>query len=271
MLVYVCLVAFICIASARVYDVKEDSKEALKNMRHAQYCEILSSRNKLGWFHFFEFTAFNSFLYGCPIKKWDGVTESLVRKIDSSYIVKLNGPRHWAFDSVTTDSTLVDKTVTLINDIPMVVVGIVQVNIYEAFVALFFPHVRYYFEREVKRETTYIFRAGSPVYYLRSHLNETYAMQSYCTKLYPVNKDNLDQLGQMLRLPQDWSYHTVTLKKDFHLKAINAVGVIVNDNYLNVYSKFDYALLLEAAGYEAGTQLPITEIEESAFPGHAEL
>lgn len=270
MLVYTCLIAFICMTCARVYDPKEDNKEAIKNMRHVQYCEILSSRNKLGWFHFFEFTAFNSFLYGCPMEKWNGVTESLVRKLDNSYIVKLNGPRHWVFDTVSSGSTLVDKTVTLINDIPMVVVGIVQVGFYEIFVALFFPHVRYYFEREVKRETTYVFRAGLPVYYLRSRTNATYAMQSYSTIVYPVNKDNLDKLGSMLNLPQDWSYNVVTLKKDFHLKAINAIGVIVNDNYLNVYSKFDYALLVEAVGDEENMPV-MSEVEEPTFPGKQEL
>jgi hypothetical protein len=233
----------IVISFAKKFDPKVDLIEEMKNFRHVRYCEILSSRNKFGWNSFFEFTAYNSLLYGCPQEKWAGITESMIRNMDNSYLVKLNGPRFWVFDTVAEGSTLVDSTVTVINDIPMVVVGLVQSSLYEVLISMFMPHAKVYSEREVKRKTEYIFRAGLPVYYLESPTGATYAMQSYCTKVFDVHQNNLHQLGSLLTLPTGWTYNVIIVKKDFHLIAINAIGVIINDDFFNVYSKFDKQIL----------------------------
>lgn len=233
-------------------------KEAMKNFRHIKYCEILSSRNQLGISHALSFTAYNTLLYGCPDDKWQEVKDGMVwggaqhvRKLDGAWVVKLNGPRYWLFDTVSQGSTLVDPTVSLINTMPMIVVGIVEVGIVEVMTKLLFDTANLYTEREVRRETEYIFYANKPVYYLKSDTNKTYGMQSYTTQIYNVTQDNLNDLGSVLKLPPGWTYNVAIPTKNFHLKAINAIGVIVNDELLNVYSRFDFSVLEAAMGVDS--------------------
>lgn len=225
---------------------REAIKEKLQNFRNMAYCEILSSRNRLGWSHLLEFTAYNTLVLGCDFEKWKDITPALVRSIDGALIVKLNGPRYWAFDTVSTDSALVDRTITVINGMDMPVVGIVHATLYEVFMNLFSPTSNLYHERNVDRKTEYIFRAGSPLNYLRSPEGKTYGMQSWATYVHNVTTDNLPILGSLLTMPKGWSYHHIpSLKKEFRLKAINAIGVIVTDNFMDVYSRFDSSLLRE--------------------------
>jgi hypothetical protein len=182
-------------------------------------------------------------------------------------VVRLNGPRGWAFDTVTSDSSLVDSKITVINGIDMVVVGIVEATAYEIFMNLFYKQTTLYRERQgrfflilsfqcfyflhllcplllVRRKTEYIFYEGSPLNYLLSPANQTYAMQSYGKFVYPVNETNLPELGSLLKLPVGWSYnHIPSLSKELRVKAENAIGVIVQDDFQDVYSLFDSSLL----------------------------
>jgi hypothetical protein len=67
-------------------------------------------------------------------------------------VVRLNGPRGWAFDTVTSDSSLVDAKITVINGIDMVVVGIVEATAYEIFMNLFYKQTTLYRERQGKAD-----------------------------------------------------------------------------------------------------------------------
>ena len=212
--------------------------------RGIEYCEILSSRNGVGWAHTFDFTAYNTVFFGCDRDKWNEITPSYIRSYDGGLIVRLNGPRGWAFDTVTSDSTLVDPSITVINGMDMVVVGIVEATPYEIFMNLFYKQTTLYRERQVRRKTEYIFFKGSPLNYLQSPENKTYAMQSYGKFIYPVDESNLPTLGSLLKLPPGWTYHHIpALPHELRVKAINAIGVIVQDDFQNVYSQFDPQLL----------------------------
>ena len=227
---------------------REEFRPHIGNMRHFPYCEILSSRNKFGIFHLLEFTAYNTFLFGCDVEKWNEITQDYIRKHDSSSIVVLNGPRRWAFDTLAVGSTFVDRSVTMFNDLKWVVVGIVQATLYDMVVHFLYPSAKFYSERMVNRATTYVFRAGLPIHYLRAPTGKTYVMQSYSVQIFNVTQSVLPVLDQHLSLPAGWTYHVRTLSNNLFLKAINDVGVIVTDNFMSVYSYCDPVLIEEAAG-----------------------
>ena len=226
---------------------KVDREMVGHDWRHVEYCEILSTRNRMGWSHLLDFTAYNTVTLGCDREKWKDVTPALVRGVDGGIIVRLNGPRGWAFDDVSSNSALVDASITNINGIDMVVVGIVEATLSEIFMNLFFKQTTLYNERQVRRKTEYIFRAGKPLHYLQSPQNKTYAMQSYAKFIYPVGEVNLPLIGEILKLPAGWTYNTVILAEDLHVVAENAIGVIVQDDFQNVYSRFDSSLLKVAS------------------------
>jgi hypothetical protein len=197
--------------------------------RWVRYCEILASRNRLGISHALEFTAYNTLLRGCPQELWEGVTEKLIQDMDGSWIVKLNGPRGWTFDTVASNSTLVDNTLTNINGIDMVVVGIVEATLLDIAVVLVGGNNNYK-PRTVQRRTMYIFYAGQPIFFLQSPEGRVFVMQSYSQQYFHVDMDNLPSLGPQLSLPTGWSYN------------------YVNDGFLNVYSECEPSLLRRAIG-----------------------
>lgn len=75
-------------------------------------------------------------------------------------MVKLNGPRAWMMDGISDESTLVDRTITYINNIPMVVVGLVDITLYDFLSKIFFGSVQNYVQRSVGRKTTYLYNKG---------------------------------------------------------------------------------------------------------------
>jgi hypothetical protein len=236
--------------------------------RHVEYCEILSSRNSHGWSHLLDFTAYNTVTLGCDREKWKGITPAVVRSIDGGVVVRMNGPRGWNFDDVSSGSTLVDATITNINGIDMVVVGIVEATLYEVFMNLFFTQTTLYNERQVRRKTEYIFHAGKPLHFLKSPEGKTYAMQSYAKFVYPVSEETLPHIGSLLKLPTGWTYNTVIPAEDFRLKAENAIGIIVQDDFQNVYSRFDSSLLKIASVYNPDDE---KRMQKESITGSSEL
>ncbi len=227
----------------------EDISNERGSFRWVRYCEILASRNRISIWEATSLTAYNTLLGGCPEDKWATITHKTIRDKDGSWAVKLNGPRAWAFDTLTKNSTLVDREITVINGIDMVVVGLVQISFQELLRGIM-GGMNIYNPRDVFRRTIYIFYAGSPIFFLESPTKETYVMQSYGQMYFNVTKDNLPTLGSELKkMPAGWTYNYVeSLSLDLPLKAINDVGVIVNDEFYDVYSQCDRQLLHRAIG-----------------------
>jgi hypothetical protein len=81
-LVVICLVLVVHGEVRQLEKQSPEHQHAFKHWRGIEYCEILSSRNRLGWKHTLDFTAYNTVFLGCDRSKWAGVTTSLVRGID---------------------------------------------------------------------------------------------------------------------------------------------------------------------------------------------
>eukprot|EP00301_Raphidiophrys_heterophryoidea_P027241 c9563_g1_i1.p1 GENE.c9563_g1_i1~~c9563_g1_i1.p1 ORF type:complete len:290 (-),score=60.41 c9563_g1_i1:187-1014(-) len=253
-----CLLFFTLFVLSRFGAAEETTKEPSKSssvdgrhhlaFRDVRYCEILSSRNAQSWWDLHKFTAYNTLLSGCPEEKWKTITTKTVSDIDGGLIVLLNGPRYWLFDTVSTNSTLVDRRVTMMNGLEMVVVGLPEVSWMEMLTKIIFNNVNFYKERMVRRSTIYIFYADRPIFFLESPEKKAYVMQSYSVQFFPQTIKSLESLGSSLKLPDGWSYHSVVLEKELPLRAIDDVGIIVNDNMYNTYSQVDRSLLYECIG-----------------------
>lgn len=224
-------------------DDEGPNHESLRNMRGSRYCEILVSNSQQGFWHLLELTAYNTLMFGCDEKKWNNLTEDDVKRQFSSFLVKMNGPRFWTMDTVDPSSTLIDRTLTYIGDIKWIVVGIVNVSYYDIFMKLFMGKIIHYVERRVNRKTIYIYRENELVYVMTSPEGSTYIMQSASAQYAPLTLDSLSELGSILRPPAGWKYSVIRLEKELAVEAENAVGILINDELFNSYSKFDSSLL----------------------------
>jgi len=89
----------------------------------------------------------------------------------------------------------------------------------------------------VHRNTTWIYKAGSPVYELISPSGELYVMQSYAQIVNPkLSMADLASLEQQLQLPKGWSYRTRLITEDLHLVA-KGTAYVLQDNLLNSYQR----------------------------------
>jgi hypothetical protein len=62
-------------------------------------------------------------------------------------------------------------------------------------------------------------------------------MQSYAQIVDPsLNINNLDSLGERLKLPQGWKYQVKILNKDSKLKA-DGIAYVLQDDFQNSYQK----------------------------------
>ena len=94
-----------------------------------------------------------------------------------------------------------------------------------------------YSPNEINRTTSFIYRAGNPVYELTSPAGEVYLMQSYSQIVNPtLSMDNLATLDQQLKLPAGWKYKTRLLQQDLALVA-NGVAYVIQDNLMNSYQR----------------------------------
>lgn len=227
---------------------KKVDRARLANMRGHRYGEILVSNSTQGLDGLRSLTAYNTLMFGCDERKWDDLTEQAVKTQFDSWMVKKNGPRFWTIDTVTEDTTLVDPSSTFIGGMEMVVVGIVKASWFDLIRAFATGAVANYVERAVHRHTTYVFRKDQWVYVLTSPVGKTYVMQSYSTQYNAsLTLDALKDLGPTLSLPAGWSFKPIMLQRDLHLRAVDSIGRLVNDNFFNSYSQCDAALLEAAA------------------------
>jgi hypothetical protein len=88
---------------------------------------------------------------------------------------------------------------------------------------------------QIRRNSTYEFLKGKPVFLLRSPDGNTWVMQTYTTHTDPsLTEADLPNLARKLRLPEGWQFKAKTLDRDL---VIHTTGLanIVPDNLENMY------------------------------------
>jgi hypothetical protein len=95
---------------------------------------------------------------------------------------------------------------------------------------------RYYHDLTIKRETTWIFEAGRPVYELLTPDGKTYVMQAYAHIVDDsLTGDSLPTLGDRLNLPEGWRYRPRTPDRDLTLRTVAGLAHVLQDELQNTY------------------------------------
>lgn len=119
-----------------------------------------------------------------------------------------------------------------------------------------------YTPASIARESEWIFKAGKPVYLLRTPDGKAWVLQEFChdadTDLTP---DNLDTLGKKLRLPTGWRFETNILPSDLSLNTARSGGraFIMRDELGNTYQGVgfdDSASYIPSVATAAETPIP---------------
>lgn len=196
----------------------------LNDVRGLRYCEIIFSQSKL---KFAVYSTIN--LNDCPEALWKRINAADVKKEIGSFFVYLNGPRHFVMDGMK-DSQLVSPIKKSFGGLDMREAGIVHLSLWDLVMG-----ARPYREHRVDRETTWVYKAGRPVYELIDPKGQVFVMQSYSLEKQPLTASSLAGLGAKLTLPTGWTYKVGVLKKTAYLKAIDNIAIVVQDNLLNTY------------------------------------
>lgn len=216
------LIAITCMSPAFAGDMND--------LRGKRYGEVLLGRGGLVGPD--EFDVYNTIgLNDCPEDLWSKLDPEKIKSETGVKAVKLNGPRYWTIDGLR-NSVLVDKQTKSFGGIEMRHAGTLKLTIKDK-LSIGKPYV----EHQVARQTIWLFLAGKPVYQLISPDGSVYFMQSYSTQKEQQDPSSLPKLASKLNLKDGWKFRTVTLKKDFEVKAENGVAFVVQDDLSNTYQK----------------------------------
>lgn len=201
------------------------------NIRGERYCEIVLSKAITNY------AIYNTLgLSDCPTYLWNKVTVAQVKKETGSSFVYLNGPRFWVVDGFNRSKSV--TTPKTINGITMHNGGMLDIKLSSVFKAK-----SPYYKHEIKRQTSWLYEPGKPVYELIDPNGEVFVMQSYSIKKSHQTAHTLAQLGSKLKLPKGWVFKTGTLNQPESLKAINNISIIVQDDLDNTYQKASHDFL----------------------------
>ncbi|MBY0357182.1 MAG: hypothetical protein K2W82_04205 [Candidatus Obscuribacterales bacterium] len=217
------VLTFICLLSGA-------SAENRTNMRGERYGEVLLGKG--GLLLPSEFDVYNTIgLNDCPESLWSKLDPEKIKQETGAKVVELNGPRYWTIDGLV-NSSLVNTAKRSFGGIEMRLAAVVKPSIQDK-ISLKKPYVIH----QVARDTTWLFKAGKPVYQLIDPDGLVYFMQSYSVQKKKQNASNLAQLASQLSLPKGWKFQTMNLKEDFALKAENGLAYVTQDNFANTYQR----------------------------------
>lgn len=200
----------------------------MNNLRNQRYGEVLLGKGGLIIPN--EFDVYNTIgLNDCPEALWSKLDPEKIKADTGVKMVKLNGPRYWTIDGLR-NSTLVSKEVRNFGGIKMRHAGTIQLSLADKF-----SLGRPYAIHNVARNTTWVFKAGKPVYQLIGPDGSVYFMQSYSVQKQKQDVNSLPNLASKLKLPKGWKFRSEVLKNDTEVKAVNGVAHVVQDDFDNTY------------------------------------
>lgn len=92
-----------------------------------------------------------------------------------------------------------------------------------------------YETRSIKRNTTYAFEAGKLVYELVDPEGRIFVMQSFSLEVSVLTEADLETLGEKLALPEGWIFRARQLSEELHVKAVDGLATILQDDLENTY------------------------------------
>ncbi|MEM6345648.1 MAG: hypothetical protein AAF927_17280 [Bacteroidota bacterium] len=207
---------------------KQTQSESLifKDFRDYRYCELL--------FSFADGTDTITEVYAtmgvneCPSEEWMSINAENLRDTFGATTVKANGPRFWLVNKMRSGEGAVgyDKIATF-GDLQMSLSAQIDKAVEETT----------YEEHIIKRWTTFKFEKNNRIYKLINPAGEAYIMQSYTTMVNPdLSIDNLENLAQVLDLPDGWRFESEVLEEDIEVTALGD-AMVIQDELENSYQK----------------------------------
>lgn len=210
----------------------------INNLRGERYCEIIlgsdiQKASKTSQAHFVKpLKVYNTIgLNNCPENLWVKIDPEKIKTENGATTVKLNGPRVWVIDGMKT-SALVNPTVVTFNGIEMR-----QAAVLELPLRFLLKRPSPYHSLEVARNTTWVYKAGKPVFELLDPKGNIFIMQSYSLEKMLQTQEDLLHLGSKLKLPKDWHFRTRVLDQDYLLTPVNQQAVVLQDDLANTYQQ----------------------------------
>jgi hypothetical protein len=220
-------------APSAVVDKLTSNSVAVSNLRNKRYCEVLYGDRS---FLTLVVKVFSSQgLNECPQDAWKLITSKTISDKHKASFVRLNGPRYWMLDGVQATGNTVNHKRESFGGIEMNLRATIEFGLFKQLQILWGDPL--YQAIAVSRSTTWIYKAGSPVYELISPSGEQYVMQSYAQIVNPkLSMADLPMLEKQLQLPKGWSYRTRLLTEDLNLVA-NGTAYVLQDNLMNSYQR----------------------------------
>lgn len=165
----------------------------------------------------------------CPNEDWLDINiEELMNEFGATGI-KANGPRFWIVNKIKSGDEDIgyDKVGTF---------GNIQMGLAAQIDGPIEEHLSYT-EHIIKRWTIFKFKKKNRIYKLINPAGEVYVMQSYTTMVKTdLTIDKLENLDQILDLPDGWKFETEVLEKDLEITS-SGDAVVIQDEFENSYQK----------------------------------
>ena len=206
---------------------------SVSHLRNKRYCEVLYGKRSFSTLVVKVFSTQG--LNDCPQDAWKFITSKTISDAYGASFVRLNGPRYWMIDGLQATGNTVNHERESFGGIEMNLRATIEVGLYKQLQILWGDPS--YQTTTVNRNTTWIYKSGSPVYELISPSGEEYVMQSYAQIVSPsLSMADLPMLEKQLQLPKGWSYRTRLLTEDLYLVA-KGTAYVLQDSLLNSYQR----------------------------------
>lgn len=201
-----------------------------KDWRNLRYGEIIPVYRKGAKLYIEVYNSIDS--NELPQELWEKNDAEKLAKEYGAMKVLLNGPRNWVVNTIDAKGNTKNGKVADFGGIQMTQRATLEKTIFEKGLG-----ESSYTENTVKRDTVYTYVKGNMVYELISPKGERYRMQSYSQNIDKNLKiDDLENLGDVLELPEGWKYEAKILEEESKLES-NGEAIVINDNLQNTYQK----------------------------------
>ena len=205
----------------------ETPERLISSMRGVRYGEVLAVYASDGGFRAEVYGT--QLLNDCPQELWDKLDADAIAADLGALLVKLNGPRHWVLDGLGTKVAVLEPVLKDFSG--LLTRRIAEVELGDD------PTQIPYTVRHVNRGAIFFFDAGSLVYELIDPDGLAYVMQAYCVGVDPsLTEERLEGLGDLLELPEGWSYRTRVLDEELIIDTSDHLATVIQDELENTYT-----------------------------------
>ena len=201
-----------------------------RDLRNFRYCEVLALAPAAAGVTVNVYSTMG--LSDCPAVLFDDLDADAIADEYGLMQAQLNGPRYWLMNSMSSEGMSRGGQIADFGGIEMRLNGQLTLDPNDMASSTSAP----YAPREVNRDTTFVYDAGSMVYELISPEGDVYRMQSYTQAIEPtLTIDDLETLGERLELPDGWRFEARVLAEESEVVAVDSIAHVINDDLNNTY------------------------------------